>query len=736
MMNTNFTEIKSKYIPCENSFGSWFKHKKTGLQIFHFKCNSAKNYFRFVFNTPADDRYGTSHIVEHLIYRGSEKYPVDMMNNLINSNSLNYTNGAYVGSGISVHMAGSYIKKDYFNLLEVYGDALFFPRLEKYAFYQEACHLELNENDELFLNGITYNEEKFSKNIKYAIILEALKKAGLGDSAIDSILRDNLYIPEISYERTIEYYKKYYTPANCILILYNSYSIYDQLDFIEEKILSRFPTDIKFEVPVISPMFQNIKETKFESVNLYSDKEKPNEYLYCIRIRKHPKNIRDDGLIANFFSLILSKDNENNIAELLKRHDVAKKIEANVITTKNSYLFFISFSNLKIEDQPKLIEIINNCFRELCNINLDKNIIKKCLSYLYEEGCISDENEISDIVMDGYLYGDLFAEFDLADDINSLIKQFESNYMELAAELIPQYFINNTERVMLTLKFDLNYFEKRAVHEKKIIQKLFQNTSKEEILKNMTYMEAKQAKYTTNEVNFPTINKSDLISKDEISHVTYDYPFTSLNYLNICTEDDFETPDEYIEFGKSLFRKNTQNKNFKIKTKTPVSNMLIVLKTAPIISKNHQIENILIEILLNTELFRILRLMNNAYVVDATYAAISPYITFYTMMDPNPAKSQKIFFDVLRESCSKKFTENEIRNLLKIHNFRKQGLRIFDDSHNNIQDDEIFPYIPGFDISKITSEDLNKAAKNLIKRNPNPRTVFFINNELKITNQF
>ena len=56
--------------------------------------------------------------------------------------------------------ASSPVKADYFNLMSVYGDAVFFPNLSPEIFLQEAHRLELDKDGNYSIQGVVYNEMK------------------------------------------------------------------------------------------------------------------------------------------------------------------------------------------------------------------------------------------------------------------------------------------------------------------------------------------------------------------------------------------------------------------------------------------------------------------------------------------------------------------------------------------------------------------------------------------------
>ena len=149
-------------IPDYHSTAVHVRHKKTGLEVFHMQNDDEENLFSFAFRTPNIKANGAAHILEHSVLCGSELYPLkDPFVNLSNQSVKTYLN-AMTYSDKTVFPASTISKTDYFNLMRVYADAVFFPRLDKEIFMQEAHRLELDENGEVSIQGVVYNEMKGS----------------------------------------------------------------------------------------------------------------------------------------------------------------------------------------------------------------------------------------------------------------------------------------------------------------------------------------------------------------------------------------------------------------------------------------------------------------------------------------------------------------------------------------------------------------------------------------------
>ncbi|KKK57757.1 hypothetical protein LCGC14_3051280, partial [marine sediment metagenome] len=141
-----------------------FTHISTGLELFHLHNNDRENLFAFVFRTPPDDDTGVAHILEHSVLCGSERFPVKDPFVLLLKGSLHTFLNAFTFPDKTVYPASSMVEKDFYNLMVVYGDAVFSPLLKREVLMQEGQHLEYRrpgEQDGRFERvGVVYNEMK------------------------------------------------------------------------------------------------------------------------------------------------------------------------------------------------------------------------------------------------------------------------------------------------------------------------------------------------------------------------------------------------------------------------------------------------------------------------------------------------------------------------------------------------------------------------------------------------
>ncbi len=240
----NWELIETQDLPDYKSVGLHYKHKKTGLEVFHMLNDDEENLFAFGFKTLSESSNGAAHILEHSVLCGSKNYPLKDPFMQLNSQSVKTFLNAMTFPDKTVYPASSMVEADYFNLMSVYGDAVFFPLLNEHIFNQEAHRYELDENGNVTIQGVVFNEMKGAYSSFDNVV---------GDHFLQNLLAGTTYqwdsggdpaiIPTLTHEQLKAYHAKYYSPSNCRIFLFGNIPTEKQLLFIEEKFLSSFSKD-------------------------------------------------------------------------------------------------------------------------------------------------------------------------------------------------------------------------------------------------------------------------------------------------------------------------------------------------------------------------------------------------------------------------------------------------------------------------------------------------------------
>ena len=218
--------------------GIWAKHEKCGAEVFHILNDDSENLFSFAFTTFPNDSSGAPHILEHSVLCGSERYPLKDAFIVLAQGSLQTYLNALTFPDKTIYPASSVNEHDYFNLMSVYGEAVFRPLLPEWTFMQEGHRLEYNEG-KLSITGIVYNEMKgaYSSLDAYAS-LWSVKAVMPGTPYALESGGDPEVIPQLTWEGLKEFHRTRYSPANCRIFLAGNIPAEKQLSFLNDQFFS------------------------------------------------------------------------------------------------------------------------------------------------------------------------------------------------------------------------------------------------------------------------------------------------------------------------------------------------------------------------------------------------------------------------------------------------------------------------------------------------------------------
>ncbi|MDR0320692.1 MAG: insulinase family protein [Treponema sp.] len=240
-LDSGFVVLDVVDLPELKAEGIWAKHEKSGVEVFHVLNDDIENLFSFSFATFPNDNTGVAHVLEHSVLCGSERYPLKDAFIVLAQGSLQTFLNAITFPDKTVYPASSINEHDYFNLMSVYGDAVFHPLLPEWTFMQEGHRLEYQDG-KIAVTGIVYNEMKgaYSSLDTYAGFWSV--KAVMPGTPYDfESGGDPLEIPQLTWDGLKEFHKSRYSPANCRIFLAGNISTEKQLAFLNEQFFSKLP---------------------------------------------------------------------------------------------------------------------------------------------------------------------------------------------------------------------------------------------------------------------------------------------------------------------------------------------------------------------------------------------------------------------------------------------------------------------------------------------------------------
>lgn len=244
-MNAAFDEIRSHRLDSLDIGITEYRHRVTGARHFHFATEHAENVFMVAFRTLPEDSTGVAHVLEHTVLCGSEKYPVRDPFFLMIRRSLNTFMNAFTASDYTAYPFASQNARDFDNLLGIYLDAVFFPRLDPLDFAQEGHRLEFEDPGDsttpLVHRGVVFNEMKGDASSPTSVAWEALSKHLYPTTTYHyNSGGDPADIPDLTYDALVGFHNRFYQPANAIFMTFGDRPAAEVQDQMQTLALGRF----------------------------------------------------------------------------------------------------------------------------------------------------------------------------------------------------------------------------------------------------------------------------------------------------------------------------------------------------------------------------------------------------------------------------------------------------------------------------------------------------------------
>jgi len=254
-MSKSFTLIKEQQIPEINSLVRLYEHKRTGARLLSVINDDENKVFSINFRTTPKDSTGVAHILEHSVLGGSEKYPVkEPFVELLKGSLATFIN-AFTFPDKTCYPVASQNDKDFYNLIDVYMDAVLHPRITEQTLMQEGWHYEIEDpSAPLTYKGVVFNEMKGAysspENLLYKVIVESLfPKHTYG---VDSG-GDPANIPDLTYENFRAFWESYYHPSNSFIFFYGDDDPDTRLKLMEGYLKPYKRKKVKSTVPLAKP---------------------------------------------------------------------------------------------------------------------------------------------------------------------------------------------------------------------------------------------------------------------------------------------------------------------------------------------------------------------------------------------------------------------------------------------------------------------------------------------------
>lgn len=245
MTDNGFELLRNRRIDTLNVEYQEYRHRATGAVHIHLAADDRNNCFVVAFPTVPKDSTGVAHILEHTVLCGSRRYPVRDPFFMMLRRSLNTFMNAFTTSDATAYPFATQNRKDFDNLLSVYLDAVFFPRLAELDFAQEGHRLEFEKPGDpgapLVYRGVVYNEMKGAMSAPVAQLQMSLQSLLFPTTTYHyNSGGDPEKIPDLTYEQLRAFHASHYHPSNATFMTYGDFAVAEHQGRFQEWALSHF----------------------------------------------------------------------------------------------------------------------------------------------------------------------------------------------------------------------------------------------------------------------------------------------------------------------------------------------------------------------------------------------------------------------------------------------------------------------------------------------------------------
>lgn len=463
----------------------YLKHQATSAEHLHvLKEDDSNNVFAVSLRTTPKNSSGVAHILEHITLCGSKKYAVRDPFFKMTTRSLATFMNAMTGPDFTVYPFSTQNKKDFENLLSVYTDAVFFPRLRPVDFRQEGWRLEHQVPDKkdtpLVLRGVVYNEMKGVFSSSSAIYSRYL----LNHLFPDTTYRyesggDPEHIPSLTHDDLKRFHQLHYHPSNAKFFTYGDLPLDGHLKIINETVLSKFSENLQARDQSMVHDQASWTEPRTVEISCAPDPmsatpEKQTTTSISYMLPTQNVNFEEMFALQLLSSLLIDGPNAPFYKSLLESGLGADYSPSTGLSTFTKQPYFsVGLQNIHPNDVQKVHEIIEKTLREtaregfpserveamLHNIELSLKHMRGNFGLHLAMNMESIWNHDGDVI-DYFKVNKYVEKFkrDLAGD-----KQYWS-------KLIDRYFTTNSHKLILNMSPDTGYEEKREEREQRLLE--------------------------------------------------------------------------------------------------------------------------------------------------------------------------------------------------------------------------------------------------------------------------
>jgi presequence protease len=451
-----FKLLEKRFVKEVNAECLYFEHVKSGARLFKIASDDPNKTFSIGFKTDPESDYGTPHIMEHSVLNGSKNFPVKSPFDVLSKGSLVTYINAWTGGDFTCYPFASMNDKDYFNVLGVYLDAVFNPLIysDPRILKQEGWHYEMDSTSgPITYKGVVYNEMKGAYSDPTRVLFHYIYR---------SLFPDNGYrfssggfppsIPKLTYEKFLDFHKRYYHPVNSHIMLYGNADLDKELEFIDDEYLSNYNMAKRpVSFPRQKPFDKMKEESAYYPVTEGSSTE--NQTYLTLNFVAGLNSDRATTMALTMLADLLVNQEAAPVRLALQKAGIGKDVNATLDENQQN-IFEIVVQNAEAKDKDKFREIVMNTLAEVAKTGLDKKAVEGSLNrteFKLREGNDAQKGVTYNfLILPGWFFAnDPYLTLEYEKPLAKIKTALETNYLE---SMIQKYLLENPHSLLMVLE--------------------------------------------------------------------------------------------------------------------------------------------------------------------------------------------------------------------------------------------------------------------------------------------
>lgn len=554
-----FELVREAQIPEINARAEFYRHARTGAELLSVISDDKNKVFGIAFRTPPEDSTGVAHILEHSVLCGSRKFPVKEPFVELLKGSLKTFLNAFTYPDKTCYPVASQNLQDFYNLIDVYLDAVFYPRITEHIFQQEGWHFELDTPDApMTYKGVVYNEMKGAYSSPDNILGEKIQQSLFPDTpySIDSG-GDPEKIPELTYEQFKDFHQRYYHPSNARIFFSGDDDPLKRLEIADGYLRDFDRLELDSHIPLQMP----IEEPLSLTVPFDPGEEEVPKGMVTLNWLFPEVPEPSQTMALNALNYILLGMPGSPLRKALIDSGLGEALAGGGLEDELCQLFFsVGLKGVRKENAERIERLVLETLKRLSSKGgIKRQTVEAALNTIefslrenntgrFPQGLLLMLRSLTTWLYDRDPLALLAFEAPLDD-----LKKRAAGNPDFFSELIDRYFLKNPHRTILILKPEPGHAARQAAEEQKRLQKAKASMGSEEIQEVIENTRALRRLQETPDApealaTIPSLRIEDLDRKNKIVPIKHlKHPET-----DVLIHDLFTNGITYLDLGFNL----------------------------------------------------------------------------------------------------------------------------------------------------------------------------------------